>query len=98
MLIRIVRMHFRPEETKNFLEMFAATKEKVRHFPGCHYLELLQDYDDPNTFSTYSKWDDAEALDNYRNSELFQGVWAKTKAMFAAKPIAFSLKGHTRLD
>ncbi len=97
MLIRIVRMTFRPEESQNFLHLFAATSDKVRNFPGCHYLELLQDYDDPHTFSTYSKWTDDKALTTYRESELFHGVWAKTKAMFAAKPIAFSLKSHTRL-
>jgi len=98
MLIRIVKMSFRPEESGNFLQMFDEIKQKIRNVDGCEYLELMEDYDDSNSFSTYSKWRDEKALLAYRNSELFDGVWAKTKAMFASKPIAFSLKTHTRVE
>jgi quinol monooxygenase YgiN len=98
MLIRIVKMTFRPEETSNFLELFNQIKEKIRDVEGCDYLELMEDYDDPDSFSTYSKWHSEQALADYRESELFDGVWAKTKAMFAKKPIAFSLKTHTKVD
>ena len=98
MLIRIVKMTFKPEETSNFLELFKQIKEKIRNVEGCDYLELMEDYDDPNSFSTYSKWLDEQALNAYRQSQLFDGVWAKTKAMFAKKPIAFSLKTHTKVE
>jgi quinol monooxygenase YgiN len=98
MLIRIVKMTFKPEDTSSFLVLFAGIKEKVRHFEGCEYLELLEDYDDLNSFTTYSKWCDEEALKAYRESELFASVWIKTKALFAKKPIAFSLKTHTKVD
>ena len=98
MLIRIVKMTFRTEETSNFLKLFDQIKEKIRDVEGCDYLELMEDYDDPNSFSTYSKWHNEQALAAYRESELFDGVWAKTKAMFAKKPIAFSLKTHTKVD
>jgi quinol monooxygenase YgiN len=98
MLIRIVKMTFKPEETARFLDLFDQIKEKIRNVEGCEYLELMADYDDPNSFSTYSKWRDDKALANYRQSDLFDGVWAKTKAMFASKPIAFSLKTHTRVE
>lgn len=98
MLIRIVKMTFRPEETSSFLELFAQIKEKVRQSEGCKYLELLEDYDDPNSFTTYSKWRDESALEAYRQSDLFASVWAKTKAMFAKKAIAFSLKSHTKVE
>jgi quinol monooxygenase YgiN len=91
-------MSFRPDETNNFLELFAEIKEKVRHFEGCQHLELLEDYDDPNSFTTYSKWQDKEALAAYRQSDLFAAVWIKTKVLFAKKPIAFSLKMHTKVD
>jgi len=87
-------MSFRPEKTPEFLKMFDEIKEKVRHFEGCEHLELMQDYDDPNSFSTYSKWHDDDALNAYRESELFDGVWTKTKAMFSNKPLAFSLKTY----
>lgn len=95
MLIRIVKMHFQPDKTGDFLAMFAEIKEKIKAMDGCEYLELMQDYDDDSSFSTYSKWRDDEALNAYRRSDLFDEVWTKTKAMFRDKPIAFSLKTHT---
>jgi len=98
MLIRIVKMSFKPEESANFLELFDQIKSKIRNVEGCEYLELMQDYDNPHSFSTYSKWRDADALNAYRNSELFDGVWLNTKAMFDAKPIAFSLKTHSVIE
>ena len=98
MLIRIVRMTFRPEEVENFLQLFEETKDRIRHFEGCAHLELLKDYNDPCIFNTYSKWKDEDALNKYRNSPLFENVWAKTKAKFSAKPIAFSLKEHIKVD
>ncbi|OEK05492.1 putative quinol monooxygenase [Roseivirga misakiensis] len=98
MLIRIVRMTFRPEERQNFLTLFDEKKEKIRHFPGCTHLELLEDYNDPNIFSTYSYWDSEADLNNYRHSDLFAEVWANTKSKFAAKPIAFSLKNYIKVD
>ena len=71
MLIRIVKMSFKPEETARFLKLFDQIKQKVRNVEGCEFLELMQDYDDPNSFSTYSKWRDDKALLAYRKSELF---------------------------
>jgi quinol monooxygenase YgiN len=97
MLIRIVKMHFRPEERDNFLVMFDQIKDKIRNVEGCDYLELMVDYNNPNSFSTYSRWHDEKYLNAYRESDLFVGVWAQTKAMFSEKPIAFSLKTHTRV-
>ena len=91
-------MSFKPEESANFLELFDQIKSKIRNVEGCEYLELMQDYDNPHSFSTYSKWRDADALNAYRNSELFDGVWLNTKAMFDAKPIAFSLKTHSVIE
>lgn len=98
MLIRIVRMTFRPEERDNFLQLFHENKEKIRHFSGCTHLELLEDFNDSNSFSTYSYWNDESCLNAYRHSELFAEVWANTKSKFAKKPIAFSLKNHTLVD
>ena len=43
---------------------------------------------------TYSHWDDKEALDNYRESDLFSGLWTKIKPMFGAKPEAWSHEIH----
>jgi len=92
MLIRIVRMTFIPEEVDAFLELFHSTKEKIRNFEGCKHLELLQDYNQPNVFVTYSYWESEAHLNQYRFSPLFGEVWKATKAKFADKPVAFSSK------
>ena len=98
MLIRIVRMTFRPEERTAFLQLFDRNKKKIRHFPGCTHLELLEDFNDKNVLTTYSYWKSEADLNNYRQSELFAGVWQNTKTKFAAKPIAFSLKKYIQVD
>lgn len=90
MLIRVVRMTFQEDKVEDFLKVFNESKKKIRNFPGCNHLELLKDYHKPNIFSTYSIWEDDKALNNYRHSDLFAGVWKDTKALFADKPIAFS--------
>ena len=98
MLIRIVKMTFEPSKVDVFLAVFEKSKEKIRTMKGCSHLELLQDYNLPNSFSTYSYWENEEALNSYRNSDLFKEVWARTKILFSEKPIAFSLKQHTLVD
>lgn len=92
-LVRIVRMEFDPLHVSEFETMFSEVCEKIRNFPGCTYLELLQHETDKNVFFTYSKWQEAIDLENYRNSELFKSVWQKTRTMFKenSKPMAFSL-------
>ncbi len=95
MLIRIVKMTFEPNKVAEFLDVFEKSKTKIRAMEGCSHLELLQDYNLTNSFSTYSYWKNEAALNNYRNSGLFKAVWAKTKVLFIEKPIAFSLKQHT---
>lgn len=83
-------MTFREDATDQFLQIFNQSKERIRAFPGCQRLQLLQDHDDPNVFSTYSVWNSEAELNNYRKSELFGGVWPETKALFAEKPVASS--------
>lgn len=91
MIIRIVRMTFKPEEVDSFLELFEGSKSQIRHFEGCMHLELLKDASHPCIFSTYSKWKNEESLNAYRKSSLFGKVWPATKTKFAEKPVAFSL-------
>ncbi len=92
MLIRIVRMNFQPEKVADFLAIFDESKHKIRAMSGCQRLELLCDLDHPNVFMTYSYWDDVESLNHYRSSELFKKTWAKTKVLFADKPLAYSVE------
>jgi quinol monooxygenase YgiN len=83
-------MEFDPEKVEEFLSNFEENKRKIRGFEGCCKLKLLQDQHNTNIFFTYSYWVDEAALARYRNSELFKGVWAKTKVLFNAKPVAWS--------
>lgn len=92
MLIRIVRMTFQPEKVRDFLVVFENSKNRIKGFEGCQHLELMRDYHDENIFSTYSHWDNEEALNNYRNSEVFKRIWEETKDMFLEKPAVYSLK------
>ncbi|MFD1469411.1 putative quinol monooxygenase [Hymenobacter caeli] len=90
MLLRVVRMTFDPARVADFRAIFRATAPRIRQQPGCRHLELWQDADQPHIFCTYSHWDDAAALDAYRQSALFGEVWPATKRLFGAPPFAFS--------
>jgi len=97
-LIRIVRMGFAPDKVEAFLELFKRSHQKIRSFPGCLRLELLQDAHDPSVYMTYSWWESEAALEQYRHSELFKATWAKTKVLFNAKPMAFSSYSRILLE
>lgn len=92
MIIRIVKMEFKPEGVQDFLNLFEERKEKIRHFEGCRHLELWREEKSENVYFTYSIWEDESALNHYRFSELFKDTWSQTKALFQQKAEAWSLK------
>lgn len=93
MIKRIVKMTFRPDGVEPFVqEVFEQSKTQIRAFPGCRHMELVQHVGNTNILFTLSIWDDEEALERYRKSELFQGTWVKTKALFAEKAEAWSVR------
>lgn len=92
MIIRIVKMNFKPEKVNEFLTIFNESKELIRNMPGCSHLELLNDINTKNIFFTYSYWNSENDLNNYRNSEIFSNVWSKTKILFFAKTEAWSVE------
>ncbi len=91
MLVRIVKLSFDPSKIEDFLANFETNKTKIRGFEGCQFLELYRDKNNTNVFFTYSYWDSEKELNNYRSSEFFKSVWAKTKPLFNAKPEAWSV-------
>jgi quinol monooxygenase YgiN len=97
MLIRIVRMTFQPEKLDEFRAIFEESKEKIRARPGCLHLELWQDLHQPQVLVTHSHWESEEALNSYRDSELFRSTWSRTKVLFAAPPLAFSVQSVEQL-
>ncbi len=97
MIYRIVKMSFEPGKEKDFLEVFEASKEKIRAFEGCEHLQLWQDRKESNIFFTYSHWRSEDDLEKYRHSELFRSTWAKTKILFNDKPEAWSVDAKFQL-
>lgn len=91
MIKRIVKMSFQPDKVDDFKAIFKENWTRIAGFKGCSHVELLQDKQSPNIFFTYSIWDGESSLNAYRDSELFAGVWGKTKALFNDKPQAWSV-------
>lgn len=91
MFVRIVKLSFKPEKIEEFLANFDDKKKDIRNSSGCRLLELYRDKTNPNIFFTYSYWEDEQDLENYRNSDLFKSIWAKTKILFNDKPFAWSV-------
>ena len=98
MLVRIVKMGFCKQNIEVFLQNFEATKTRIRAFEGCDFLELYRDKKDPSIFFTYSFWDSEEALETYRQSELFNTVWSKVKPLFSIRPEAWSVDKMETLE
>lgn len=91
MIKRFVKMQFRPGNEENFKMIFRSSRDLILGFEGCRHVELLQDLNDPTIFFTFSLWENEPSLNAYRNSELFAGVWATTKALFSERAQAWSL-------
>ena len=92
MITRFVKMTFDPAKTEDFLSLFAENRHRIASFEGCLHLELQRDVNRPEIFFTVSRWRSEDDLENYRKSELFNSVWAKTKVLFAGKPEAWTLQ------
>ncbi len=90
MIKRIVKLTFQEKHLPDFMAIFEESKGKIRAFDGNLHLELLQDAEQPNILFTLSFWEDAAALERYRQSELFKATWARTKVLFADKPAAWT--------
>lgn len=91
MFVRIVKLSFQEDKVVDFLEYFETIKERIRHFPGCSFLELYRDKEHPNMFFTYSYWNDVQDLENYKNSDTFQEIWPFVKTLFQDRPEAWSV-------
>lgn len=98
MIVRIVKMSFHENNVAAFLENFELMKERIRGAEGNLFLELYQDINDKGIFFTYSYWATEADLENYRQSELFYGVWTFTKKLFNAKPEAWSVNKLVSLE
>jgi quinol monooxygenase YgiN len=91
MITRLVKLTIEPNKVEEFQRLFVANKEQIAAFEGCLHLEILNDVNHPNVYFTYSKWQNVDAIENYRQSDLFNGIWSQVKPLFIAKPEAWSL-------
>lgn len=91
-------MRFHEDKIEAFLNNFEEVKHHIRNFEGNRFLELYQDKNDNRIFFTYSYWENEEALEKYRKSDLFEGVWSYTKTLFSDKPEAWSVDRLVTLD
>jgi quinol monooxygenase YgiN len=85
-------MHFTETGVTAFLEIFKRNQVAIRNVQGCTHLELLKDVKNPLIFTTISHWKQAQDLENYRQSELFNSVWSQVKRLFSARTEAFSME------
>lgn len=90
MIIRFVRLQFKPEFVEEFLRLYRDSETHIRGMEGCLGVRLLRDTSDQTVFFTLSEWKDEACLDHYRHSGFFRNLWPAVKAGFAAPPIAVS--------
>jgi quinol monooxygenase YgiN len=91
MITRIVKLTISPDKVADFERLFVANRALIAGFDGCLHLEILHDIHHPHVYFTYSKWQSADAIEAYRQSDLFTGIWARVKPLFIDKPEAWSL-------
>lgn len=96
MLKRIVKLSIQRNKRTEFIDLFHENQHQISSFKGCISVELVQDVNANNIFFTYSLWENENALNNYRKSTLFKGIWSETKTFFSDKPEAWSLKSITK--
>ena len=90
MITRIVQLTFQEHLVDEFIKTFEVNSEKIRAFAGCHGVDLVQDMYRPYVFFTISKWESEDALNAYRESDLFRNTWKVTKTLFSVPAHAWS--------
>ena len=90
MIIRFVRLQFKPEFIGEFLRLYRKSKPHILGMEGCKGVRLLRDTSDETVFFTLSEWTDTQTLDSYRHSEFFRNLWPAVKAGFSAPPVVHS--------
>jgi quinol monooxygenase YgiN len=85
-------MTFHEHEVSSFLTMLEKRQADIRAFPGCLYLEIVQDVRYSNIIFSHSQWESEAALNAYRHSNFFKQTWAMTKPRFAAPAQAWTVR------
>lgn len=88
MIVRIVKLTFEDNFTKEFELKFPSIKPIVESVKGCNSVVLLKG--ENNTYFTYSLWNSKEDLEAYRQSSTFEKIWAIFKPHFTAPAQAWT--------
>ena len=56
MILRIVKMRFRPEETESFMAFFEKIKPAIESMPGLKELKICRNADNKDEVFTLSTW------------------------------------------
>jgi len=91
-MIRIVKLTFKSEHREDFIHFITEYRPQISNFKGCGGVKFLNDIANPNIFFTYSHWENEDALNHYRDSELFAKVWGTVKQWFELKAEAWSVE------
>ncbi len=97
MIVRLVKMTFKPDEAGRFQRLFEGWRHRIIATPGCRALELLHDVKDGRVFFTRSVWVAEADLEAYRRSATFADVWPVVKQMFAAPAEAWTVQVEHRM-
>ncbi|PIB36060.1 hypothetical protein BFP72_11980 [Reichenbachiella sp. 5M10] len=92
MIVRLVTLKIAPDRVDDFLALIATYRIEIGGAEGCSFLEILEDESEPGVFVTHSHWEDENALNRYRRSELFGQVWPAIKLLLIDKPTARSFQ------
>lgn len=87
---RIVKLSFQPEKCADFEAKFHEIKEMIRQQEGCREVQMFRSKKEGNIYFTWSLWESENALNAYRDSPFFDGVWQEVKQWFSDRPEAWS--------
>ncbi|MCS7153780.1 MAG: antibiotic biosynthesis monooxygenase [Bacteroidia bacterium] len=90
MLWRWVEIRAYPERADIVCSLLAEQAKRVRRFPGCLALSLYRG--ENADFYSLSLWESPEALEAYRQSEIFRSFWLIIKKHFRAPAKAVSFE------
>jgi quinol monooxygenase YgiN len=91
MITRLVKLTIDDSKIEVFKSIFKNNQKHIQASSGCEMAEVFQDLHNPSIFFTHSKWESEDNLNEYRNSDLFKGIWKETKATFSSPPEVWSL-------
>ena len=90
MITRIVKLSIADDRIQDFRRTFRENHNAISSFQGCLEVRLVYDIQNPNIHFTISLWESEQAIEDYRNSQLFSGIWSTVKPWFSGKPEAWS--------